>query len=284
MNNFFNSINNTQIINSTLCSETIIFKEITIYQPSLIPTCILAAIIGLICGSKIYQKNVVGHVSYCISFLMFGCMMSFAMIVNCFFQINQMTIWGLFFALFDVGLTSCIALSFFWNGLVDVGLIKECPRTYILMFISYFAIFGGWVYALLTQWINGFIYLYVLLIVVSCSLYLIMKIVNILYTKNFSGLGWIFLGGLSGGFGLLAIAYPSLSNWFCQNLPLSLNGAFWWFILSDVSMFTLYKYFITSKTQNEEKTLKSSSSSSSSSQKFKKDYKYYSLKSVTTMM
>lgn len=114
---------------------------------------------------------------------------------------NQKDFIHLFFGVLDVGLTSCIGLSFTFNALVDWRIIDEesrktkmvliCVlRTLIFecMFFSYLTIFIAWLFTFLYDWQNGFMILYVFLILTSCTFYVGAEIALIVHTANTTGL------------------------------------------------------------------------------------------------
>ena len=120
--------------NSTLEQEcnTITVNGLKIQSPALLPTCVGALIIGLYCGYKTYQMKTRGRLMYAITFAMTGVMMTFAGIYDCI-----LPHWGNphnnihnFFGIVDVGLTSSIGLAFFFDALIDAGIIKDTnPNT-----------------------------------------------------------------------------------------------------------------------------------------------------------
>ena len=52
-------------------------------------------------------------------------------------------------------------------------------------------------------------------------------------------------GAITGGFGLAGIAVPPLQKWLCVTFGCHFAGEFWWFVLTDVSMWCIYKYLVT---------------------------------------
>ena len=56
---------------------------------------------------------------------------------------------------------------------------------------------------------------------------------------------WVALAGVAGGVGLAAVAVPSFMVWLCENFGCHFAGMFVWFFLTDVSMWCLYKYWMT---------------------------------------
>jgi len=147
-------------------------------------------------------------------------------------------------AVLDVGLTSSIAMSFFWDGLVDVGILSENIKLYIMMGISYVAIFAAWFYTIINQWWDGFLYFYVYLIFFCCGVYCIMELVHLIQTRSATGLVWVFVAGVSGGLGLFAIYDVNWDYWLCDTLGCHFSGDFIWFFLSDVAMWCCYKYYM----------------------------------------
>ena len=80
---------------------------------------------------------------------------------------------------------------------------------------------------------------------VSCTFYMVAETALIIKTRNTKGLSWVFFAGLSGGLGLAATAYSPLDIWLCNTFGCYLSGNTWWFFLTDVSMWCIYKYIMT---------------------------------------
>jgi len=193
------------------------------------------------------MKDAVGHIVYSITFFMFGIMMSDAAFADTILPLNENTdSWSYWICMMvDLTLTSSVGLSFFWNGLVDVGILNEDnSSTLAAMLLSYIGIFLGWVYVSYYQlWLTGFPYLYIDLIAVSCGTYLLTETIHVIRTKDTAGLGWVALAGLSGLVGLASIAVPSLDVWCCHTFGCFYSGNFWWFLLTDVAMYSMWRYY-----------------------------------------
>lgn len=229
------------------CVATWQWGSYTIIEPSIIPTSILAAIVGVYGFSKIskYTKTV-GHVSYSLSFLMFAVMMSDAMFVHCFF--DRKSLAGMITGLIDVGLTSSIGMSFLFNGLIDLGILRETSYfTIFSMLATYFGLFVAWIYSFEYNWTQGFLYLYLGTVLFGCGTYCVTELIVLFKSKRFQGTQWLFGGGIAGFVGVLCIT--KWSAWLCQNWSPLLSGDFMWFLLSDVAMWCLYKYFVINKGQ-----------------------------------
>lgn len=229
--------------NSNPCSVAWTFGDsFTITDPSLIPTCLLAALVGLYGFRTISQhSNTRGHVVYAMSFLMFACMMTDAMFVHCFLT-GQKTLLSYLVGLIDVGLTSSIGLSFLYNGLVDVGVMKENTlSSFVVMFGSYALIFCAWVYEFQHSIRDGFLILYLGIIMVGCGSYCITQVYSLYKMGRWEGSGWLGVAGLAGGVGVAAIF---TNTWLCTNVSPYLSGEFVWFLLSDVAMWGILNYFL----------------------------------------
>lgn len=62
------------------------------------------------------------------------------------------------------------------------------------------------------------------------------------------------IGVLTGALGLASVFYSPLNAFWCRVFGAFLNSEWWWFILSDVSMYYLYKYFMDSHVPQTPKT------------------------------
>jgi len=143
------------------CSANFTLDGYLVRQPTLIPTCLLAAVIGITGFVTITRlAKTLSNPLYRISFLSYACMMTSSMIVNCLLpnlsQDQVPTGIALYVSLIDLGLTSSIAYSFGINGLIDSGLLKPLSLlTYMLFFGGFGACFGGWIYIFTSGWWMG---------------------------------------------------------------------------------------------------------------------------------
>lgn len=231
--------------NSTCDTATI--NGFEIQSPELIPTCILAALIGFGAYCSISKTNVRGSKIYALTFFMFGTMMSDAAFNDCILAVHgdMQDLLHIVVGIIDVGLTSSIGLTFAFNGLVDVGLLTEGRCLFGLLGLLYTGLFAAWYYTFTIGWMNGFIYLYAGVIGVSCGIYCITEVIYLIRSKNKQGLIWVGVAGLTGGFGLAAIMVPSLDLYLCHTFGCHFAGNFLWFLLSDVAMYACYRYFMT---------------------------------------
>jgi len=222
------------------------FMGLTLRQPTVIPVCWLAGLIGIIGFFQLRKTRVTGSFSYSISFLMFGIMMLDASVGDCILPLSAFeSTTGLIIFLLDVGLTSSIAVSFMFNGLIDVGLIKETvTSTKVLMLLSYLSLFVAWYVALVKSWDLAFQVLYEDVIAIACGIYVITEAIYIL-RNNAKGLGWLISGGTCGAVGLFLMKDDSLG--FCELFSPWFNGMFWWFLLSDAAMYCMFYYFLVNK-------------------------------------
>jgi len=228
------------------CTANISVYGFTVYNPMVIPACLLAVIIGLY-GGRVVRTLApkVGSYSYSISYTMYCYMMWHSMLIHCITPtINN--IWVTFVVgLIDAGLTSSIAASFMFNAFVDNQWISESScKGKALMFGTYIAIFVAWAVSLLRQWQNAFLVLYVGVIAMCCGLFLVAELYY-LARNNWNGVCWLIVGGLCGGVGLVACVNPVA---VCAMFGKWLNASFWWDILSDLAMMALLKYVFASRT------------------------------------
>ena len=92
---------------------------------------VIAVFIGLTCGSVLgkFGPSVVGSLSYSLSYYTYAVMITSGLVVHSLYLVkcgNEPPdgVWRVF-ANIDGSLTSCIAMSFFFNALVDLKVIVE---------------------------------------------------------------------------------------------------------------------------------------------------------------
>jgi len=163
---------------------------------------------------------------------------------------NSTSLIALVVALVDVGLTSSIAVSFGFDGLFDLGWITESTLTYSIMGLTYTALFVGWYFDLIYGSMNWFMVLYFYVIVVACGIYVITEL-YLIYKNGDNGISYLLIGGSAGFVGIMAVFYTPLATYLCSYLgkfwsPI-FNGQFYWFLLSDVAVYSLYHYVLIRK-------------------------------------
>lgn len=237
-------------ITALSCATPILkLRDAVIVEPALIPSCILAALIGFICSSSLRKMKINGSGSYSVSFFLFGCMMTSAMIVHCFCQNNKKL--EIIFGILDGGLTSCVALSWLFNGLVDVRLVNERKTTAkLIAFLSYVAILVAYTYTVLfvANPAKYLIILYAGIIMFCCPAYVVCELVYLCRARSRCGLGWLLLAGVAGAVGLASALSARFSFALCAHFGNNVNGDFMWFYLSDVAMFFLFMFFRRNRT------------------------------------
>jgi hypothetical protein len=236
-------------LNLSVCDTSLQIGNYKITDSVIIPFCLLAAAIGFSGGYQILKaKEAVGRISYAISFFMFGSMMLTAMALHCFLHDNPKLILTFVLAVIDLSLSSNVALSFSFNGLIDLGILGDTTCSFGIMICAYLAVTGLWVYALLGSsllwWFNV---LYVDLIGLCCGTFVLSKIVYFFLTNKYDGAMWLLSSGLAGSIGFVAISFPQISIWLCVNVTPYLNYDFWWYSSSDIAMYCLCMYFFASR-------------------------------------
>jgi hypothetical protein len=231
--------------------------ELCVRSPTLVPTCILALIIGLTCSNCIRQLPGAfpSRWFYQTAFFLFGIMMTSAGILHCFLPDHRLStsieqtpadasfpFLQLFVTVVDVGLTSNIAVTFLFAGLCDVRVFSpQSLRTRHLLFATYLLVFLLWTLSILQRWTWATLVLYDGVIVVCCFIYLLTQV---FLRSARDALSTLVIGGVYGGLGLFAITFGAAS--ICRS-----EGPFWsqyvgpefiWFLFSDISMAFVYMY------------------------------------------
>jgi hypothetical protein len=230
-------------------------NTICIENPTLIPTCMLALLIGLFCSKRISKLpgKFPSRWFYHLAFFLYGIMMTSAGILHCFLHDQQatQTLLGLVIAVIDVGLTTNIAVTFLFCGLCDIRFLNsQSMVTRYLLFISYLVIFVLWTLGILNNWNWIYHVLYDGIVSVCCFIYLITQLC---IKSNRSALPALFAGGIYGALGLLATTVGE------QHICAS-EGPFWaqyigpefiWFMFSDISMALVFIYVIRAKREKQ---------------------------------
>lgn len=213
---------------------TVPFDGIEITDPLIIPTSVLAFLIGSLCGWKLLKTQGVFHA---FPFFGFAIMMSEAGLVHTlgryFSPFHQLLLWWI-----DAGLTSSIALAFGFIGAQDVGWVSQTPKFFALFLALDIPIWVGWLVAFLKPAIanTAFLVLYIGVILVCCGFFSLVQLVFIARGKFSGGVAPLLVAVVAGYVG---VRTTKLCSWPVPQI----SGEVWWFLLSDISMFFVYKYF-----------------------------------------
>jgi len=233
-----------QIVNITIGPDV----TIQICNWPLVPSWMGAFSIGMIGGVVIWRlgPRVVGSRSYAVSYFTYAVMMTSGLVVHCLFTVEcengeQPGLAYLNWAMLDAILTSTIAASFLFNGLIDMGYISEdSKKSWIALGIVFAAIVVGY-YA----WGN-FEVMYMGVILVCCGLYLPIQLYRICTSGTFAGWQYFMLAGLVGGLSFSVVFLNTLACYFCQIFgPWFAEST--WYYGADVSMFFMLKYVLASR-------------------------------------
>ncbi|EFC41821.1 predicted protein [Naegleria gruberi] len=228
-----------------------------ITEVSLIPTCILALIVGVYTCHQIRRRfaHVRASWMYSLTFLCFAIMMTDSMFVHCFVPRpdpqSKYFVISMIVNLINLGGTTSIAVGFFFCGLADIKWIDgDSFQSKLAYGCSFVAVFLAWYLALINQWKNMFLILYGGMVGLFCGLYLVMQIILLARSTHHEGesefraIMYFILCGISGAVGLGAVFI--WRNQICSMmgpvLSPYLGPTFVWFILSDVAVYFLFKY------------------------------------------
>jgi len=229
----------------------------TIQSPELVPTCVAAAVIGITAGNairKLVPVTTNSRIMYMITFYTFAVMMSDASLTDCLLAHvgNDNDDLHFFVGLVDVVLTSSVALSFSFNALADLDWISgDSMWTRACMLFSYGVLLAAWIIAFEDMMATAFQYLYIDLIAISCSFYAAVQVYLLVKSKSTAGLRWVSVGVAAGALGLAGVAFPDFDTWLCHQFGCHFAGNFLWFMLTDVSMYALYRYYLARNTTDE---------------------------------
>jgi hypothetical protein len=216
----------------------------------LLPTWIGAVAVGIFCGLRILSlgPGVVGSLSYGISFLTYAVMMTSGFVTHSLFLVEckaaDPTLPYYVVSIIDGSLSTCIAVSFFFNALVDARVLKERTAfTTAIMAGSYVAVFVLYL-------LNFSVFdLYFVGIIVCCGSYVVVQLF-LLLSSGCKGVSRLLLAAVAGGIGL-----PALTIFACDSCHLLGNGApeTMWYALADVSMFSMFLFVMATRQREDER-------------------------------
>lgn len=217
-----------------------------IQSPELIPCCLMALYLGITLSRATIKTKTNANVVYAITFLMVGCMMTFAMIGDTLLPLNVSDKSPLLILVFtcDVGLTSSIGYSFMIDGLVDAGILHQNKKsTYWILGGGMAAIFSGWIYTFITQWKYGFTIMYLGVVAITCGSWVVIQIALMVISKNCKGLKYFFLAAFTGGFGFCSLMNAKLNAWMCETFTCYFGSEFIWFFVTDTAIYFIYLFY-----------------------------------------
>ncbi|EGC35970.1 hypothetical protein DICPUDRAFT_97742 [Dictyostelium purpureum] len=188
---------------------------------------------------------------YSITFIMYGIMMTFALLADSFSN-NFGNSLKLFVGIADVDLTSTVGTFFLYCGLSDLGIInpKSFKTKLIFIFNSIILLFS-WYYAFEYSGSKSGIWsfvLYEVVVGISCGIYLVLQVVYLLRNNRLEKILWLIAAGVTGGVGLGITLY---SHKWCEYFGARLSSSYAWFFLSDVAMLLIAKYIVSSRGNDE---------------------------------
>jgi len=209
-------------------------------EPSHIPLTLAAVLIGLFGYKSIISSGLRNAQFYAYSFLMYAVMMSSALFTDSLIPYSDWITLSIV-GWIDASFTVNIAIMFGFNGLADIGVIDESsPGTRRALLSCFGASFFAFAYCIyIENFIAGTI-VYLVGVLAFCGAYVVCEVVRAC-RGQYQGFSYLLLAGTSGAVGVYALMnFPA---WLCRIMPLFGNSPTW-FLLSDVAMVCIYKYFM----------------------------------------
>lgn len=131
------------------------------------------------------------------------------------------------------------------DAFVDAGLFNPKKNTvYYVLFGGIGLIFYGWWESFMNDIDAGMIILYLGVVAIGCGTWVIIQIALLIFSKNYRGVQYLLLGSFAGGFGLLSIMEGKWMIWLCEHLSCYFGTDFIWFIVTDIAIYFIYKYYV----------------------------------------
>jgi len=226
-----------------LCIGVVSVDGLCIYEAGIIPSCLGALLLGVyvflfFIRNRASYKN---SETFGTAYLTFGVMMSTGAVSHCvsyLFDQQTQILWELAVCV----LTSTVAFILGLSALVDVGLLTDGGLlTRALVILSPIALYFAYIYGFTYDADDTFFYLYTMMTVVCCGAFALVSLRRAIIEESVQSAVWLFFAVLSGAAGLYAAveAYA----WFCAHFNPLYGGQFWWYNLSVLSMFCLFKFY-----------------------------------------
>eukprot|EP00697_Spironema_sp_BW2_P010843 gnl/Spiro4/26254_TR13091_c0_g1_i1.p1 gnl/Spiro4/26254_TR13091_c0_g1~~gnl/Spiro4/26254_TR13091_c0_g1_i1.p1 ORF type:complete len:546 (+),score=185.00 gnl/Spiro4/26254_TR13091_c0_g1_i1:68-1639(+) len=224
-------------------------------QAQLLPCLPLALLLIVSMGVIIHFKGFAtnGSIVYMITYIVHACMITSAVVCHCLYlaecRAAPFTAEYLWWLENDGYFTSCIAISMFFCGLVDLKVLNERNVfTYVVMGVVYFLYWGQWHVQTMPNWAT----LYQRTIEIGCGGYIMSQIVNsVVLTKSRMGMSMVALEAVTGIFGFAMISFftcymcSHFSAFLAENrfLFLRFTSPHCWFYLSIFALGCNQVYF-----------------------------------------
>lgn len=205
---------------------------------------ILAVILGVYYYNKVRRNFTVipNAFAFARTYLLFAIMMGLGCITHCFNYILDST-WRLLVGVQVVGLTATIAIGFGIAALVNAGLLSDQSRApFVLLSLTWVTFTVIDTLVMLGYLQASLMAIYVGPILIGCGSFAIQLLVRILRERNVAALAWCIAAVVAGYGGLTAAV--DLPAYMCANFPAWFSPQGVWYIASDVSMFCLYKAYV----------------------------------------
>jgi len=204
----------------------------------------MAAMIGIRGSSFISLTKAKGYLTYRRIYAMYAVMMTCSGLAHCIVPSSNSALFNFIVTYLDLALTSSIAFHFALAALADFGLDESGCIMQGLFAAGEVLIFGLWLwFGYIHPSTNAFWYLYVGIIAISCSAYVIFQTI-LLCCNKFRGFGWLASGAVAGGVGLWCALNRGL---LCAKFGANFGASFWWDAFSNIAMLALAGYYLNSR-------------------------------------
>jgi len=227
------------------CDTSEIFG-LDVLQPELLPICLGALIIGFYCAFKTKQAKGYNWQYQALTFAMTGTMMTDAGWNDCILPglWKNNNLIHAFFGIIDVGLTSTIGMAFLFDGLIDVGILKPDSKETKKYFLSGMgAIFIGWYFVFFQNWDIGFLIMYMLVVAVGCGSWVMIQLYLVFWKGDYRGFQYAVYATIAGAFGFFSLLDSKIDIFLCEHLGCHFSGNFWWFLVTDICIYYIYRYY-----------------------------------------
>jgi hypothetical protein len=226
---------------------TQLFNFLPVCNLPLVPTWVLAVVIGVVGGGKLHGlgPSAPGSLTYALTFFMYAAMITSGLFTHCLFRVEcgaaPISEGYVMAAMVDASLTACIAISFIFNGLADLRLISD--RKFLTL-LSMGVTYGG-IFFLNFAHLISIGTLYQGSIIIGCSTYLVCQALVLSHRPH---LLWpvLYLLGAGASGGISFLLFTEYSCLLCTAFGAwSVEGI--WYSGSDLSMLCILGYALVTR-------------------------------------
>jgi hypothetical protein len=103
----------------------------------------------------------------------------------------------------------------------------------------------GWLKTFFGGWNGGFMVMYMGVVLLGCGSWVFVQLAIVIIDKDWKSFRYLLYCSFAGGFGFFSLLDYKLQVYLCENLSCWFGTEFIWFLVTDISIYWIYKFYVT---------------------------------------